>query len=198
MPGLLASLLLALQVASVSTTPAPTPLPKASPVISTNFQGPSLMQFNGTYYAITGANGNPTNINVQLATSTDFSTWSVAYGYDVLPTLASWATEPGHLWAPDLNQLPDSSFVIYYSATTKHNPNQHCVGAAISKTVAGPYISLNTTIACNHAKGGAIDPDGFVDINSADAAHYVVYKVDGNTIGHGGACKNGEKPIVPT
>src|SRR4051794_25995526 len=52
-------------------------------------------------------------------------------------------------------------FVIYYSATTKHNPNQHCVGAAISKTVAGPYIPLNTTIACNHAKGGAIDPDGF-------------------------------------
>jgi hypothetical protein len=108
MPGLLASLLLALQVASVSTTPAPTPLPKAGPVISTNFQGPSLMQFNGTYYAIAGVNGNPTNINVQLATSTDFSTWSVAYGYDVLPTLASWATEPSHLWAPDLNQLPDA------------------------------------------------------------------------------------------
>lgn len=198
MPRLLASLLLALQVASISTIPEPTPLPKVGPVISTNFQDPSLMQFNGTYYAIAGANGNPPNINVQLATSTDFSTWTVAYGYDVLPTLGSWATKPGHVWAPDLNQLPDGSFIIYYSATTKGHPKQHCVGAAISKTVAGPYIPLDTTIACDHAKGGAIDPDGFVDTNSADAAHYVVYKVDGNTIGHGGACHNSKKPTVST
>jgi beta-xylosidase len=168
------------------------------PVISTNFQDPSLIEIDSAWYAFAGANGNPPNINVQMATSPDFSTWTVVQGYDALPTLGSWATKPGHLWSPDANQLPDGSFVIYYSASTNLHPHQHCVGAATSKTIAGPYTALNTTIACDHAKGGAIDPDGFIDINDIDAAHYVVYKVDGNSIGHGGACKNTRQPIVPT
>jgi beta-xylosidase len=192
------AILLPLQVLSAFPTPTPNPSVKAGPVIRTNFQDPSLSQHNGTWYAFAGANGNPPNINVQMATSPDFSTWTVAHGYDALPTLASWATNPGHLWSPDVNQLPDGSFVLYYSAATKTHPHQHCVGAAISKTIAGPYTPINATIACDHAKGGAIDPDGFVDINNVDAAHYVVYKVDGNSIGHGGACKNGKAPIVPT
>jgi len=198
-PALITTLLaplLSLQVASTFATP--TPYFKNGPVISTNFQDPSLIRVNETWYAFAGANGNPPNINVQMATSSDFSTWTVIKGHDALPTLAPWATNPGHVWSPDANQLPDGSFVIYYSATTKSNPRQHCVGAAISETIAGPYTALNGTIACDHSKGGAIDPDGFVDINSSDAARYVVYKVDGNSIGHGGACKNSNRPIVPT
>ena len=186
-------------MASVFSTPSnPIPQLKNSAVISTNFQDPSLFQFNGSWYAFAGANGNPPHINVQMATSPDFSTWTVVRDYDALPTLADWATKPGHLWSPDVNQLPDGSFIIYYSATTKLKPHQHCIGAAISATIDGPYTPINATIACDHAKGGAIDPDGFIDINSIDAAHYVVYKVDGNAIGHGGACKNGKAPIVPT
>lgn len=31
-----------------------------------------------------------------------------------------------------------------------------------------------------------------------DGTYYVVYKVDGNSIGHGGICNNGIAPIVPT
>jgi beta-xylosidase len=190
------AVLLPLEVVSVSTTPAPSL--KAGPVIRTNFQDPSLFQFNGTWYAFAGANGNPPNINVQMATSPDFSTWTVVEGYDAIPTLGSWATNPGHLWSPDVNQLPDGSFIIYYSAATKTHPLQHCIGAAISHTIAGPYTALNSTIACNHTAGGAIDADGFIDTNNIDAAYYVIYKVDGNSIGHGGACNNGVKPIVPT
>ena len=45
------------------------------------------------------------------------------------------------------------------------------------------------------SQGGAIDPAGFLD---ADGTRYVVYKVDGNSIGHGGNCGNGVDPIVPT
>jgi beta-xylosidase len=192
----LLAFLLFRQVASIFATPIPHF--KNGPVIGTNFQDPSLIQVNDTWYAFAGANGNPPNINVQIATSSDFSTWTVTQGYDALPTLASWATNPGHVWSPDANQLPDGSFIIYYSASTKLNPRQHCIGAAISGTIAGPYTALNETIACDHSKGGAIDPDGFVDINSSDAAHYFVYKVDGNSIGHGGACMNSKQPIVPT
>ena len=188
-----------LEVVSVVAGPSiSTPHLKDSAVISTNFQDPSLIQYNGTWYAFAGANGNPPRINVQMATSPDFSTWTVAEDYDALPTLADWATKPGRLWSPDINQLPDGSFVIYYSADTKLSPHPHCIGAAISNTIDGPYTPINATIACDHAKGGAIDADGFVDINNIDAARYIVYKVDGNSIGHGGVCKNGKAPIVPT
>lgn len=36
---------------------------------------------------------------------------------------------------------------------------------------------------------------GFRDANGE---YYVVYKIDGNSIGHGGSCNNGVAPIVPT
>ncbi len=168
----------------------------SGPVIDTNFQDPSLIHLaDGTWYAFACANGNPPHINVQLATSSDFSNWDLKHGYDALPKLGSWAAKVGHLWSPDINQLPDGSFIIYYSANVVGHPKKHCIGAALSKTIHGPYTALNETLACNLAKGGAIDADGFVDTNGD---LYVVYKVDGNSIGHGGPCKNLNAPIVPT
>jgi len=44
-------------------------------------------------------------------------------------------------------------------------------------------------------RGGSIDPAGFVD---TDGTIYVVWKIDGNNIGHGGNCNNGVEPIEPT
>jgi hypothetical protein len=85
---------------------------------------------------------------------------------------------------------------MYYSATTAKHPKKHCIGAAISSTIAGPYTPLNTTIACDLAAGGAIDPDLFHD--PQDDEYYLVYKVDGNSIGSGGACGNSNNPKTPT
>ena len=55
----------------------------------------------------------------------------------------------------------------------------------------GPDRGANSYLS----EGGAIDPAGFLD---ADGKQYVVYKIDGNSIGHGGNCGNGVAPIVPT
>ena len=46
----------------------------------------------------------------------------------------------------------------------------------------------------SYSQGGAIDPAGFWD----DGTLYVVYKIDGNNIGHGGNCGNSVDPIIPT
>ena len=85
---------------------------------------------------------------------------------------------------------------MYYSAVDAASPAQHCVGAAISKNIAGPYTPLPSTFACPVGAGGAIDPDGFHD--PATGLQWVSYKIDGNSIGHGGACSNSASPIVPT
>ena len=62
----------------------------------------------------------------------------------------------------------------------------------------GPYTPSDAPFACPdvHTQGGAIDPDGFLDESTGN--RYVVYKVDGNSIGHGGSCGNTVAPIVPT
>jgi len=85
--------------------------------------------------------------------------------------------------------------VLYYSATDAAQTAQHCIGTVTSSSVLGPYTAADSPLACPLSAGGAIHPSGFTD---TDGTHYVVYKVDGNSIGHGGVCGNTDAPIVPT
>ncbi|KAH9829795.1 glycoside hydrolase family 43 protein [Teratosphaeria destructans] len=159
--------------------------------------------------------------NIQIATSTDFITWDLLNStHDPLPTTGRWviqgltASSPhipkANIWAPGLSQRStDRKFVMYYAAgknapdnatvgtALPGHPVPHCVGAAVSVGLdpAGPYEPMNETLACEINQGGAIDPAGFQD---DDGTLYVVYKIDGNNIGHGGSCGNTVKPIVPT
>ena len=76
---------------------------------------------------------------------------------------------------------------MYYSATTASDTAKHCVGAATSKTVTGPYTPVGSTaLICPLSQGGAIDASGYND----NGSRYIVYKIDGNSIGNGGACGN--------
>jgi beta-xylosidase len=85
---------------------------------------------------------------------------------------------------------------MYYSTWLKSDPEIHCIGAAKSKTVGGPYEPELQPLACPVDQGGAIDPSGYQD--PATGLRYVVYKVDGNHNGNGGSCGNTVKPVVPT
>jgi len=90
----------------------------------------------------------------------------------------------------------DGLYVMYYSATYAQSTAHHCNGAATSTNPIGPYTPINSTLGdCQLSQGGSIDPAGFRD---ADGSYYVVYKVDGNSIGNGGSCGNTVAPIVST
>jgi len=87
--------------------------------------------------------------------------------------------------------------VMYYSATTAQNTAQHCVGAATSNSITGPFVPVgNSALICPTSQGGAIDAAGYWE--AATGQRYITYKVDGNSQGHGGACGNNGKqwPIV--
>lgn len=77
------------------------------------------------------------------------------------------------------------------AAAKKH----HCVGTAVADEPRGPYIPLPEPFACDLSIGGTIDASSFVD---SDGSSYVLYKVDGNSIGNGGDCGNSIPPLVPT
>lgn len=85
---------------------------------------------------------------------------------------------------------------MYYSATSAAQPGKHCIGAAHATKPEGPFVADDTPMFCNLAAGGAIDPDGFVDPKTNN--RYIIYKVDGNGVGHGGQCSNSVEPIAPT
>ncbi|KAI9746482.1 MAG: hypothetical protein M1818_000195 [Claussenomyces sp. TS43310] len=162
------------------------------PVIDQNFPDPAIFQDgNGSYYAY-ATNGN--GVNVQTASAPALTgPWTVLSGWDAMPNLPAWTS--GAVWAPDVTQAADGTYVLYFSATDSASSAQHCVGTATSTSAKGPFTAAATAVACPIDQGGAIDPSAFID---DDGTYYLVYKVDGNSIGHGGTCGNTVDPIVST
>lgn len=95
---------------------------------------------------------------------------------------------------------------MYFSAALQQSPSHHCIGVGVSKDIEGPYAVLDRPLTCpdptamntqitsvigSTGVGGAIDASGFRD---RDGSRYVVYKVDGNSVGSGGSCNNGNAP----
>lgn len=85
---------------------------------------------------------------------------------------------------------------MYYSALARNRTRLHCIGAATSPTVMGPYTPFDEPIICDFEAGGVIDPAYFHD--PATNTSYLIYKQDGNAIGTGGSCSNGNWPNTPT
>jgi len=164
-----------------------------------NFPDPSIIKVSDGWHAFaTNAVVNGVTIHVQMAHSPDFESWTYRSGVDAMPTLASWIDASGpRVWAPDVSQLTDGTFIMYYTAALKSNTALHCVSYATSKSVDGPYTDPtgDTPWICPTAQGGAIDPSGYIN---SDGTRWIVYKVDGNAIGHGGVCGNTVAPIVST
>ncbi|CAL5871933.1 uncharacterized protein PFLUO_LOCUS6188 [Penicillium psychrofluorescens] len=74
--------------------------------------------------------------------------------------------------------MEDGTFVMYFSAASSEDDSKHCVGAATSSSVTGPYTPEDNYLACPLDQGGAIDADWFDD----GGTYYVVYKIDGNSL----------------
>ncbi|KAL3456717.1 glycosyl hydrolase [Aspergillus heterothallicus] len=150
-----------------------------------NFPDPAVIQTDQGYYAFgTQSNG----ARVPVARSDDFTSWTLLDGTDALPQLPGWVNGGNpQVWAPDVIQRDDGQFVMYYSAIA-NDGGKHCVGAATSSSIEGPYIGTDSPIACHNDEGGAIDASGFRD---EDGTRYVVYKVDGNSL-------NGDGTTHPT
>ncbi|KAK6086243.1 putative endo-arabinase [Seiridium cupressi] len=163
-----------------------------APEIAMDFPDPSILQdSDGQWYTFaTAGNGN----QVQVANaSSAHGPWTYI-DQDLLPHGGAWTTSK-NTWAPDVRLLDDGTYVMYYSGQVANSTAHHCVGTATAKSVLGPYTPSDVPFDCNLSIGGSIDPSGFVD---TDGKRYVAYKIDGNSIGHGGTCNNDVAPIVST
>jgi len=158
---------------------------------------------DGTWYAFATASGGK---NMQAASApAPEGPWTYIDS-DLMPSVGSW-TDGLNTWAPDVRVIrsgggdgssSDAKYVVYYSGELANNSALHCIGAATSQSgsILGPYEPQTEPFACPYDQGGAIDPSGYWDEESG--RRYVLYKTDGNAIGHGGECNNGVAPQVPT
>jgi beta-xylosidase len=104
----------------------------------------------------------------------------------------------------------DGSYVMYYSAALTQFSAHHCIGAAFATDIEGPYVAMDQPLVCpdptanganlnpvitSPGAGGAIDAAAFRDM---DGQRYVLWKVDGNSVGSGGVCGNTNSPQRPT
>lgn len=176
-------------------------------VIRDDFADPSgFFAVDNTWWAFGTQKGNT---HVQIAESGNFDgQWNVRH-IDALPILPDWVDQGNPLiWAPDVSQRKDGNWLMYFSAQLK-GTNKHCIGAAVStQGITGPYFGSKHPLVCpdpngdgtgsqyqpafySPGQGGAIDPASFVDVTGQ---RYLIYKVDGNSLGSGGDCLNGNAP----
>jgi beta-xylosidase len=143
--------------------------------IDQDFPDPDVLKVGDTYYAYAT---NSRIANVQFATSTDLESWEVA-DTDAFPELPAWAEE-GRTWAPDVAELADGRFALYFTAQDAAS-GQQCIGAATADAPIGPFVSASDApLICPLDEGGAIDASSFTD---ADGSRYLVWKNDGNCCG---------------
>lgn len=147
------------------------------PAFNRDFPDPTVLYANGTYYAYsTEVLGD----SIPFTTSTDGVHWSSTYG-DAMPTLASWASF-GFTWAPTVAENAARQYVMFYAARDAASGAQ-CIGEAEASTPMGPFVDRNAApVICDPAAGGDIDPDIFAD--QATRHSYLIWKVNGNVVGH--------------
>jgi len=164
-----------------------------------NFPDPAIIRADDGWRAYaTEVTVDGKKIHVPMAYTKDFKSWEFRGQKDGMPKLAPWInTKKPKVWAPDVVALPSGKFILYYTAALASNGAIHCLGYATSNNIEGPFVDNSAKPwICPLKQGGAIDISGFYDRSTN--RRYVVYKVDGNSIGHGGECGNTVKPIVPT
>ena len=119
---------------------------------------PSIIKVGGTYYVF--------GSHLAAAKSMDLRNWKsiesrVHNGNRLIPNVYTelqetfkWA-QTDTLWAPDVAQLPDGRFYMYYCACRGDSPLS-ALGVAVADDIEGPYKNLGIVFT----SGGLRAPDG--------------------------------------
>ena len=128
------------------------------PLMSASVHDPSIIKAGDTYYVF--------GSHLAAAKSTDLRNWKsietrvhnanrlIPNVYTELEETFKWA-QTDTLWAPDVAQLPDGRFYMYYCACRGDSPLS-ALGVAVADDIEGPYKNLGIIFT----SGGLRAPDG--------------------------------------
>jgi hypothetical protein len=110
--------------------------------------------------------------------------------------MEGWELRAVLLGGDDCEQWQVSRYLLDRSPTDDvlTVSSTHCIGAAVSSNITGPYQAQLEPFACPISQGGAIDAYGFLD---DDGTRYVLYKIDGNSC-HGPPCTDNTASVPTT
>ncbi|GHD03890.1 glycoside hydrolase family 43 protein [Zhihengliuella salsuginis] len=155
---------LTLSVASPAATAAPPqPAPPAAPALTdVEVHDPSYVEADGEHWVF--------GSHLAAASTGDFMEWEQRANHvtpenplfdDVTTELAEtfeWA-ETDTLWAPDVIQLADGRYYMYYNACRGDSPRS-AMGVAVADDVDGPYRDLGIILRSGHRDGEGMSADG--------------------------------------
>ena len=145
-----------------TTTSTPQPPPTATPQSpgqlvpsGENRSDAFLYRTNGRYYLYTSSTTSIPFLNVPVASTTDFATWTPPK--DAMVHLPAWAAEP-FTWGPDVQKF-GSHYVLYFTGFLKALDEQ-CIGAAFSASPAGPFTAQTHPFICQSGLSRLHRPPG--------------------------------------
>jgi beta-xylosidase len=88
-------------------------------VITIDYPDPAIVSVNNKWTAFgTQSLYDNKQIHIQVASSSDFNSWSLHNGQDALPNLPGWVDQSNPLvWAPDVMHLVSSNGASYIHET---------------------------------------------------------------------------------
>src|SRR5579883_1086178 len=187
--------------AAVAEQPPPTSSPQAPAVMiagadGVDLTGEWLVDRGGLYYLFVSTAFGDGRHNVPLVVGRP-GRWSAPV--DALPVLPAWATpvaDGGTTWQPEVKRL-GRHWVLYFSGLVRGSqPPEHCIGTAVSSTVAGPYRPSPFPIVCQRDEGGDIDAQVVADPASPGPQLYLVWKSDNNVLPTGGSDLIWSQPLA--
>jgi arabinan endo-1,5-alpha-L-arabinosidase len=192
----LASAVAALTVPATATPATATPAtadvsaaPRVKPLVwGRDLADPSVVEVNDNYLAVgTGTTITRFRAGGARGPFKELSTPLTAY--------PSWVL-PGELWAPDLAQVADGTWRLYFTAPTAGlAPGGRCIGVATAPTASGPFTPYgDAPLVCPPRVGWAPASDellnrgwdlpatGVIDASlytERDGRLYLLYKTQG-------------------
>jgi arabinan endo-1,5-alpha-L-arabinosidase len=132
-----------------------------NPIYGLDFPDPTVIRgHDGMFYAYaTNTSVAGTFFHIQVAKSSDLIHWSILG--DALPVKPSWADKD--FWAPHvLFDQRNQQYYLYYSGESPGDQTGKCIGVAVSKNPAGPFVDIGKPLLSG--KGfETIDPMVFDD-----------------------------------
>jgi arabinan endo-1,5-alpha-L-arabinosidase len=132
-----------------------------NPVYTSDFADPTIIRGHDGWFYAYGTNTEVNNIlyHIQVAKSQDLVHWEIAG--DVLPIKPTWADKD--FWAPHvLYDAVRNQYYLYYSGESPDDKIGKCIGVAVSKNPAGPFVDIGQPLVCGEEFIN-IDPMAFDD-----------------------------------
>jgi arabinan endo-1,5-alpha-L-arabinosidase len=144
-----------------------------NPVIPADCPDPGVLH-DGSSYVLTCTSGDAPDA-YPIYTSPDLVTWTPAGHVFPSGQRPSWARRD--FWAPEIHHV-GAQYVVYFSA--RGADGMLAIGAASAPAATGPFTDIGQPLV-HDASVGLIDAS---EINASDGTSYVLWKEDGNAIGH--------------